>query len=419
MKSLNKFLLCLFLCLTACQEDEPSPVVVPDPEITLLTFKQDENSTTAFSDDWIFITNENGDLLDIKHFEANETIILKSDKVTEADKINVTIFHYLQPNTETIDFTSYLGITSNQSWIYNKIEGISPIKTGTAKFNIANIPTPPSPTITVSTNLARSSTRPTSPASVDFGLYASQEKIFACVNLEDTPAFFEAIEVENGAIIEANYATDFNPLPNIFTLDLGEHDGYAGSVDGIMNEPGVDPYYLQGFLNYSRIGSTLGAGNLVKWGYKNGFDLYRIWIRKGLGKVSRHYFKLGDPVTTIPFPDHTFSPVTTAVNGFSFSISADYHLRNSRWTVPVPDYQSVLSWRVFSPPGGKQVFPEIPDEISLLYPSLSLSSLVLKDNTFTIYLDDFSYSDFINGKMNINSSKKPYSSEYQTVIVQH
>ena len=405
----------LFLVFSACQKDEPAPVV-PDPEITLLTFKQDVSSVTSLSDDWIFITNENGNLLDIKHFEAGDAIVLKSDEITASDKINVTIFHYLQPTTETIDFTSYLGISTGQTWIYGKRNGFLPTGIGLATMNIANARILPPPPITVSTNLGYSSPRAQSPTTVSIPLYKGIERIFAATNIEDIPSYFEAEGLEDGDIIDVDYNTDFKPLQNIFTQDLSGSTSYAGNVYGLSNETGVDPYYVQGFMNYS---TAPGPMNTITWGYNNGFDLYRTYIRKSLGKVSRHYFKLGDPVTTIPFPNHTFTPITTDLNGFSFSISEEYHLRNSRWTVLVPDYQSVLSWRVYAPPGGKQIFPEIPDQIKLLYPSLTIESLVLKDNTFTNYLDDFSYADFINGEMNISTSKKPHSTEYQTVIIQN
>ncbi len=411
--NVSRLLFFLLIVLSACQEDSPPPVV-PDPEINLLTFKQDVSSLTSFSDDWIYVTNEDGDVLDIKHFEADETIVLKSNKVTTSDKINVTIFHYRQPTTETIDFTSFLAITPNQTWIYKKIAGLSPAKTGTATLNLANAPIPLGATI--STNLGNSSVKPSSPASTTFNLYKSSERMLARANINGAPSFFESTNVQDGVVIEADYPTDFKPLENIFTLDLSGSDSYAGSVYGITNEPGIDPYDIPGILNYSY---NAGAVASCPWGYNSGFDLYRTTMGKSLGKTSRQYFKLGPAVTTIPFPDHTFSPVNNDLNSFAFTISSDYQLRSSRWTVSVPDYQSVLSWRVYSPPAGKQVFPKIPDEIKSLYPALSIESLVLKENAFTIYLDGFTFTDDINGQMNISSSKKPYSTEYQRVIIQN
>jgi len=405
------FLLSLIIVFSACEQDEPSPIV--NPEVTLLTFKQYAGSSTSFSDDWIFITNESGDVLDIRQFEADETIVLKSDKVTTSDKVNVTIFHYLQPNTETIDFTSYLGITPNQTWIYKKLSGFVPTTIGTATFNVINTTPTNSLGMTVSTNLSYSSTRITSPASVNINLQKASERILVVDNIDNTPSYFEANNVQDGETIEADYYADFAPLQNIFTIDLSGSTSFAGSVYGIMNETGIDPFYITGFLNYS------ATGPLTEWGYNNGFDLYRISMGKSIGKTSRQYFKLGSPVTSIPFPDNSVAIGNSSFIDAAFTFSGDYQLRNSRWIVSVPDYNSILSWRVYSPPGGKQTFPKIPDEIQNLYPSLSIEPLVLKDHTFFIYRDGFTYSDFIHGEMQINSSKKPYSTEYQRIIIQN
>ena len=424
----------LLVVFSACHEDTPAPItpppppvtppppppVVPDPEITLLTFKQDVSSSTSFSDDWIFVTKENGDVLGINHFEAEETIVLKSDKVKASDKINVTIFHYRQPTTETIDFTSYLGITPGQTWVYNKIGGAVPTKTGTATLKIVNAPVSVVPLpVTVSTNLGHSSTTGATPTSVSIPLYKSTERILARINLNNTPSYFESNNVQDGVTFEADYTTDFKPLENIFTIDLSGIDAFLGNVHAITNETGVDPYYINGFLNYSyTVYTTPATAKSYKWGYNSGYDLYRTSFGIGVGKSSLQYFKLGSPVTTIPFPNHTFTPAKKELNGFAFTISGDYQLRNSRWTVSIPDYQAVLSWRVYSPADGKQVFPKIPDEIKNLYPLLSIESLILKDNAFTNHLDGFTYADFINGQMNISSSKKAYSVEYQKAIFQ-
>ncbi|WP_416865711.1 MAG: hypothetical protein ACMVP2_25760 [Imperialibacter sp.] len=380
----------------------------------MLTFTRDASLPTSSSDDWIFATSQTGDILDIKQFEAGETTVLKSDRVTSSDKVNITIFHYFQPNTETIEFTSYLSITPGQTWVVKREDSFSPSKIGTATFNITTAGSFVPLAINISTNTKSYVTRPSSPTSdVTIDLSKSPERIFATHTIGGIPSYFEANDIEDGDRITAAYTTDFKPLENLFNIELLVNESFYGSVSGISDIPGVDPFYIKGFLNYN------GSNSSQQWGYNSGFDVYRTSMSKSSDKVSRQYFKLGSPVTNIPFPDNAVSIDNSGFVNPEFSFSGDYHLRSSRWTAFVADYNSVLSWRVYSPPGGKQVFSKIPNEIVDLYPSLSVESLAPKDNTFTIYLDGFSYSDFVISQMNIGSATKPYSAEYQTIIVQN
>jgi hypothetical protein len=110
--------ICLSLLLVACKDDDATP----NPTISLLIFKQDASAPTTDTDDWIFVTDESGVLLDIKQFEADQEISLTSNKVTASQKINVTIFRSSKETNELMKFDSYLGIASNQSWTsYKKV----------------------------------------------------------------------------------------------------------------------------------------------------------------------------------------------------------------------------------------------------------------------------------------------------------
>ncbi len=419
---MKKFLLMIipFVCLFACKKNE-DPAPGATSTTTLLTFKQDDPASTANADNWIFATDENGNILDIQHYEGDQTVVLKSDKVKASDKINITIFRYFNPAGESVDFISYLGITPTQTWLYNKRLPSFPTQLGSATLNFTNTPASPlNPGITVTNNLTFNSTRPTKPNSVTAGLYKIPEKLLAIANIGDVPKYLEWTNVVDGATRTADYPTSFIALQNNFTFSIPASEGCKVIIYGIMNQSGVDPGYVTptssiGYLNCS-MSINAGAGS-IQWGYNNGYDVYNTFAGRYAGKVTREYHKLGTPVSTFSFANHTFTATNASLNGYTFSLSGDYQVRNSRWLGPIAGMNAVLSWSVYSAPGSSQKFLKIPDEIKNAHPELDMTTLTLKDNTFNVYLDGFTYLDLLNGQMNISTSKKPYSTEYQTITI--
>jgi hypothetical protein len=146
-------------------------------------------------------------------------------------------------------------------------------------------------------------------------------------------------------------------------------------------------------------------------GYNNGFDFYRTSAQTSSNKVGKSYNKFGTPVKSFSFPNQTGSITSNSFSNFTYSISGTFQMRQSVWA----NSESTFGWYVYSPPEGKQLLTTIPQEILSKYSVIAHDQLKYLGNTFTIYLDGFTYSDYIRSRMNVSIAKKTSSKEYQTI----
>jgi hypothetical protein len=248
-------------------------------------------------------------------------------------------------------------------------------------------------------------------------LRSSSSKIYAVSFRNNEPVYVELNNITDGSTTTRNFNTDFKPFDHTISYDFPGAAGYSVSYYGI-NNPGntSDPSSLVGYIHSLRWWYGYGPNiRPIKLGYNDGFDLYRSSFSITYGRVWKDYEKLGTPATSAPLLNYTFDNINDNCRDFTFLVSGKYHLRTSRWIGGVNDKPDGVEWIVNSSPGARQLFPNIPDDIVNRYPSFALSSLQHSGSKFTVYLDDFSFDDYINSTMNISSSKKTSSTEYQSI----
>src|SRR5262245_47719804 len=122
---MKKYLGCLILLLpilfAGCSDDdEPSGPLEPR---VVLTVKVDASfNANVTVDNWMMITDIDGNLIDYKAFVAGDSLSFETAKATPSDKINITIaetsgnstgrYHYLR---------SYLWIPIGQNWTIKEV----------------------------------------------------------------------------------------------------------------------------------------------------------------------------------------------------------------------------------------------------------------------------------------------------------
>ena len=228
--------ICLSLLLVTCKNDD-DPAPTPNPTITLLTFKQDASTPTANTDDWIFVTDESGTLLDIKQFEAGQAITLTSNKTTASEKINVTIFQYSKATNELMAFNSYLGIASNQSWTaYKKVATTTlfPPIAGTFTINVNNYPSGFSYFYVTTNDLGLGGNGPVSSSQYDL-LSTEPTKITVSSYRNNIPVYTNLI-VSVGNTYTLDFLTDFKPMEHVLSYDMTDAILYSVNISA-FDEP--------------------------------------------------------------------------------------------------------------------------------------------------------------------------------------
>jgi hypothetical protein len=399
----------LSLLLVTCKNEDDT---TPNPTITLLTFKQDVSTPTANTDDWIFVTDESGTLLDIKQFEAGQVITLTSNKTTTSGKINVTIFNYSNATSELMAFNSYLGISSNQSWTaYKKLAAttVFPPIVGTFTINVNNYPSG-FPYFYVTTNhVGLSGNGPVS--SSQYALLSSEPtKIMISSYRNNIPVYTNLI-VSVGNTYTLDFLTDFKPMEHVLSYDMADATFYSVDISAFDEPATLNSPQGYTIANYALTSNPTAPGNLVT-GWPDGFNAYKTRVLIMYPNVFKLYYKFGAGAAATPFADNITSSVTNPdYRNFSFSSAGDYQMRTGIWTNKTGD--PAIHWTFHSPPNGIQRFSDLPPELTAKYPVLGTTTLFLDQNGFTRYLDGFTYEDYIQSTMNVNTATKPFPTEYQ------
>jgi len=411
------FLLMLLVVQLSCKKNEdPAPPKTPAP---LLTYKN--YNPTSGSDDWIFISDEDGNIIDTKSFESGEVITLTSAKTLDIQKINVTLLNYTNSSSqESWYFTSYLSIPINQSWEPGKNAALfKPIFSGgAATANFLNYPPgPTSEKVIFSENengmvLLTSSVSSTNPSASIF-LRSNPSKLYFITNKNNSPVYADLPSVAVGSSFTIDYNTLKTP-DNVITYTLPGSSN-SGTIYGVRNTiSGAYPHFIPGLLN-SYV--YLVPSNIMKLGYNNGFDTYKTSITTYItGGPTKGYFKIGTPPTSIPFLSNTVTVIDDSYKNFSFSSTGNYNMRSTSWfNFASLTTGATTSWITYSPSDGKQKIIALPAEIKNKYPSLNLDVMKYQSTTLTVFLDGFTYTDYVNGLMDVSAASKAVSTEYQTI----
>jgi hypothetical protein len=367
--------------LFSCNGDDDKKTAVP-----LLTVVVDE-SYTVDGDNWIFVTDLSGDVLDTKSYATGQTITFNSTK--DADKINVTIFQgHDAGNLKELSFRTYTNLDRGDSLKLNLTISTPPNAIGDATIELSNygdgdnVPA----SLLFSNTFGWSSsatggvadvvvTLPQSPADVLVTGYRSGVPVYSWVN---------ALATDD--IAEKDFST-FDAFPRQFKLDYpGVSSGYVvGFYAG-----NATPYY---FNNSSQLDQSAFKTNTPTLGYLEGFDHYQTYVFNQNDNGTVNYYKTGSVNTSIVIPAFTFSLTTPDIKNFSFNFSEDYTYFDAQW-----QYQedaNWVHWNIESEPGQFSGVTSIPPEIRSLYPQLDFSKLEYFGCTFAKFLDGRKYRDAV------------------------
>jgi len=407
--------------LSCSKSDQPAPT-----SVTLLTY-QNNNADT---DNWIYVTDEDGKILDTKQFANGQKVILESTNKLPTQKINVTIFSYkiLPTGGESFSFNTYLAVAVNDSWLSGTDKAFIYPKSSVIKSSSLQITNYTNATgsvvdYSVSTykgGISYSGSQTSNTLSLTFDP-SDAPTFYVRAFKNNQPVFKEFANPSNINSFTANFTTEFQSTGH--TLDIPTYAGahhYQGYISAFRKNEnnityggGADPSFSGGYIQGLKIYSPAP----YKLGYNDGFDFYYTEILTYFNSANMIYSKFGQPPTTIPIINYSSTVTDKSLFKFAFTVSDSYEYRLSTWQFITPTYPQGTYWYVYSPMEGKHNIANIPTEITGKYPGIAVGSLKYTNTTFYRTYDGFKYDDFIGGRMRPNSGKKLYSREYQSVVL--
>ncbi|MEQ9376525.1 MAG: hypothetical protein RIG68_15170 [Imperialibacter sp.] len=372
---------------------------------SLLTIIVEENAINEGQEQWVYISEPLGKVLDSHKCKKGEVFELKGPVALEA--IDVTVFIPHSSGSGVALAVTYLGVLSGKTWTLKaQSRSEAPEVIGTATIEIVNYheSMPPDESIIFSNG--------TSPFALS-DRSVTDAGLLATVNIYDDTQELLMTGFRGGHRV---YFKVEAILPNEnVVVDFASFQEYDQiiKIPAEFHEEGMTIGYYDDRRSYllSNSYNSFLYGAETSLGYIQGYDSYSTKFNEFYGPSFITYYKLGEPALNVEFPSFTLSIVDRTTNGFSFDASFDYTYKSAQWLYSSADGQTGMSWTVY---GDAAANVRIPAVANIVYEKES----GMKIDDFSIYelnciqrLDGLSYTGFVS-----NTFENKSSAEYEYFI---
>jgi hypothetical protein len=390
-------LLCCFSVFTSCEKDEAP--------ISFLTV----DLTRAAEGEWVFATNEKGELLDIVRVDLTNKGIRQFKTTKRFSSIDVS---FLSAYRTDQGFFAYYGSTYRNVPSSQTVDAGYPVENGfgnstplgSIQLTVNNYP---GSLKDVWMNTGRG---PVSPDDItltaqritaNFEVFEKSKWLLIASMRDGVPVYYRH-ELQAGNTSAEVHFNSFAPMENTQTLSL---KGPA-TVSGIAASGSLMPITFLYHYNYED-GSPIAIGTVP------GFPRY-ITL---LSKTEQTYCKVGAPIAAsenveAKFINYTLDATDRNLKTFTFNFSDAYDYK--RASASTGDGSVAGSWGVYASADDEaRMLFDFPSEILNEFPEMRNAEW--REGSISIYKSlngSRTYSDFLNSELSFI-----YKSEYEQLII--
>jgi hypothetical protein len=382
--------LSVLLLFNSCQDDEEG--------VPVLTLRVQPDEAVGYFEDWVFISDDNGKLLDIWKARNNGTYVFKSRQKLET--VNIT---YFSGSPDSQGMTTYTNVPVGQT-LHLRMSSNYPYNNPPADVigfgyvvvkNFDESRFPPAAFLfsdgTGTGNLLNDFHKDDETVTFSIRLSRDAYPILVTSYRDGKPVYryIETLEPQDTVSI------DFSELAlQDHLIDLKSYGYTSGSITGIKTDKGyISRYHFSD--TYMAHGPDPLSNPML--GYLDGFDVYETSLYQGgyTDKKTVAYYKYGEPPESITPP--TFEAVLSENSSRSATatINVPYSYKSAAWNAGHRNLR--IYWQVYSGKGDDFLLPDVPSEIIEMYPQFHHANMDLHEVTYYQHLDDKSYGDFLNG----------------------
>ncbi len=350
----------------------------------------DYTPRSEFDTGYFFISDDLGNVLDVKPIEAGKELKLVTSKLL--NRVNLTLCRLSKsPSQESHVLSTFLSLPTNSEPINFKATDFqfsNPI--GSAKITVTNFSGSAS-SVVISNGQdwylnrnehATSMVADGSQLVTEIKLFENNSEIIICSLKGSEPVYRRLTGVKPGENISVDH-NDFLTYSNRIGLNLT-----TPSSSSIMG-------FKQGNLKRGHwVFSRSNALSLPFLGYLDGFDNYLTNLSFGIPNGSVIYSKLGSLPTSIDLTAPTLNISSKDINNFEFKYSHGYSYRVSIWRYGdlTDPNQNTFDWFVRGDQPDQKV--NLPEEFLTKYNFLQVDKLEYSQSRF-VRCTGCSYNSFV------------------------
>jgi hypothetical protein len=400
----------LLAVLMSCGGDKEPP---GPQEESIFQLTVDEAYISAFTDDWVIISNHLGEVVSFTSFETGEVVAIDTFASLFSENMTVTLLSYQSATSqlkEVYTVRSYKSVPLGSSW--NLAGNVSPYgrPSEDVKLELTNRPLS-----------ARTSTWYSSLGSyVNSISHSSVTTLAVTTPLTDLlisyTGYFrprhKLLDLSQGSNYSFNVSTEFDYFDEEITVPIVSESLSLG-LSGLTSEEtsGSGAHNFGGWF-----GSTDGT---FKVGYNNGYDLYRIDWTATTNNNIQGYLRISDTppkASDFEMSSFDFTVSNNGINSFGFSADSELSYYQGEWRQDNVVYPKV-NWKVMSPVDSpKPVISAFPTNVHASWDALDdlLSKLIYAKATFTVGLNGHTYEKRLEWEY-VVANKNTTPIEYRTV----
>ncbi len=395
------------LILVSCKED---PVIV---QKKIFELEITPSYSTADRDNWVIISNSQGEPVTASSFESGQTLELTVDSRKISEVVTITFFSYIPiaysaSARDFYFFNSYTNITPGGKWFLKRSPSLPAETAGDITLNIVNLPDQ-SYDLSVSSFNRRNGITGTlggTTVKLAVSLRESPSDLFISIT-GNNPRYKKIDAIISGQDISLDFTKDFMAYDHLYPVSfnspffLGTVKGFITSLDATQNTN----------TNYHEHSFYSGNTNQLQVGVNDGYPFYITdWSANFLDGSRVGYYKVGDAPSASSFhlQNVNFEILNSNLNGISFKADAGLTYCYNNWG-SVDDFSQnapVINWQTARPVTSQgAVLTKIPDEVLKAYPYLNIlfSRLSYKNSTFVMNLNGTTYESYISDQWSTNS----------------
>jgi hypothetical protein len=358
-------------------------------EFSLLTVMVEENAINEGQEQWVYISEPSGKVLDSHKCKNGEVFELEGPATLET--IDVTIFIHNSNGSGSSSISTLLGISAGRTLtIDGQEEFEAPEVIGTATIEIVNYHESRSPDASISFSNGTPGLTLSDRSVTEIGLlatvniYSNPQELLMTGFRGGQGVYFkvEAMLPNQNLVIDFDSFKEYDQMIEI-PAEFHEEGKTIGYYDDGRTYPLSSAEYL--FL----------YGAETSLGYIEGYDSYYTTFNEFYGPSSITYQKRGDPARDVEFPSFTLALNDRTPGAFRFDASFDYTYQSVTWLYTAPG-QSGISWTVLGDARSNGRLPAIANFIYDKYPELDLADFSFYELNCIQQLDEQNYADFVS-----------------------
>jgi hypothetical protein len=376
INKLAVLLLLSFLIFQSCGDSE-NAIKPGGPSIFTFDVADDYLDDLSHEGGWIFITNEDGTVLDDAQLINGQSIKLEAaSSASSSDGSTITILRINSfdgtPPEKFFDFQSFCKSAPDTYTLSRNQRVINVV--GQSNIHVTDIPNPPylatvlGPDISYTTKTIGINTADFSPQ-----LSASPSNVTAVLFLDkDTPKYKQLLDIEVNNTSSLAYSTDWHDMEIKKNISFPGADYSYYSIQGV-----VDHDYDITYPMWSDSRSSNANSSLLPIYYAQNLEseiITSVQFRSG-NKVYNMGFTGSEPPDSFTKINGEINLFSQSVDGFVLNVTgaADVHRTTGDYFYENETEIVSCAWDVYSPalPSTSFKTPEIPADLKERYPQLT------------------------------------------------